>query len=144
MLVSRKNLSLIHFVPAEAAASGDVAKSSHEGVYFLPIARLGSELQQPFSKCRVERPPLGTGHLTGLFNEVFVGTEGDVLHTKSVYTKTVLPGHQEFPIPHAIGLFGLYVLNKSFTACHITWSPTSAIDLVSGISFGQTSTQFCA
>src|SRR5271165_2760153 len=91
MLVSRKNLSLIHFVPAEAAASGDVAKSSHEGVYFLPIARLGSELQQPFSKCRVERPPLGTGHLTGLFNEVFVGTEGDVLHTKSVYTKTVLP-----------------------------------------------------
>ena len=38
----------------------------------------------------------------------------------------------------------VYVLKKSFTACHITWPPTSAIDLVNGMSFGQTSTQFCA
>src|SRR5208283_1317986 len=37
-----------------------------------------------------------------------------------------------------------YVRKKSLIACHITCPPTSAIDLVSGMSLGHTSTQFCA
>jgi hypothetical protein len=37
-----------------------------------------------------------------------------------------------------------YVLKRSLMACHITWPPTSAMDLVNGNSFGQISTQFCA
>ena len=41
-------------------------------------------------------------------------------------------------------LVAIYVRKKSLIACHITCPPTSAMDLVSGISFGQTSTQFCA
>src|SRR3954452_12796811 len=38
----------------------------------------------------------------------------------------------------------LYVLKKSKIAFFVTSRPTSLIDFVSGISFGQTSTQFCA
>ncbi len=38
----------------------------------------------------------------------------------------------------------VYFLNRSPIACFITWPPTSAIDLVSGMSLGQISTQFCA
>ena len=33
---------------------------------------------------------------------------------------------------------------RSPKACFITWPPTSEMDFVSGISLGQTSTQFCA
>jgi len=35
-----------------------------------------------------------------------------------------------------------YFLNKSPMACFMTWPPTSEMDFVSGISLGQTSTQF--
>lgn len=38
----------------------------------------------------------------------------------------------------------IYVLKKSRIAFFITSRPTSEIDFVSGMSFGQTSTQFCA
>ena len=37
-----------------------------------------------------------------------------------------------------------YRLNRSPMACFMTAPPTSEIDRVSGISFGQASTQFCA
>lgn len=37
-----------------------------------------------------------------------------------------------------------YLLNKSPIACFMTCPPTSAMDLVSGMSFGQISTQFWA
>ena len=37
-----------------------------------------------------------------------------------------------------------YVVKKSTIAFFMTSRPTSLIDFVSGISFGQTSTQFCA
>ena len=33
---------------------------------------------------------------------------------------------------------------RSPRACFMTWPPTSEMDLVRGISLGQTSTQFCA
>ena len=89
-------------------------------------------------KAAFKRPPLGAGHLPGLLDEVFVGTQGDILHTVTVYTKIV-----RFNVCLS-GVFECYVLNKSFTACNITCPPTSAMDLVSGMSLGQTSTQFCA
>ena len=38
----------------------------------------------------------------------------------------------------------IYLRNKSPTACFITCPATCEIELVSGISFGQISTQFCA
>jgi hypothetical protein len=37
-----------------------------------------------------------------------------------------------------------HLLSKSPSACFITSPPTSAIDVVNGISLGQISTQFCA
>ena len=37
-----------------------------------------------------------------------------------------------------------YLRNRSVRACFMTWPPTSAIDVVMGISLGQISTQFWA
>ena len=113
-----------------------MAEPPHQGFHLLAIAGLSGELQQPFAKSRVQCPPLGAGHLPGLLNEIVIGTESNILHTESVYTRIVY-----LKLADASKT---YVLKKSFTACHITWPPTSAMDLVSGMSFGQTSTQFCA
>ena len=88
----KKNLPFIHFIPAESTAGGDVAKSPHQGIDLLPIAGLSGELQQPFPKSRVERPPLGAGDLPGLLNEVVIGTKSNVLHTNTRYTIIVCPG----------------------------------------------------
>ena len=66
-----------------------MAQPSHEGLDLLPIAGLGGELQKPFSKSRVQRAPLGAGDLSGLLDEIFIGTESNVLHTNIVYTKIV-------------------------------------------------------
>src|ERR1035438_3386752 len=84
-----KNLSFIHFIPAETAARGHMAQPVHEGIDLLPIAGLSGELQQPFAKSRVQRAPLGAGDEPGLLNEVFIGTEGDVFHSNRVYAKIV-------------------------------------------------------
>src|SRR5271157_4758618 len=89
MLVSRKNLTLIHFIPAEVAASVDMTKASHECVHLLPIAGLSGKLQQPFPEGCVEGPALRAGHQPCLLNQVLIGTESNVLHTVSVYTRTV-------------------------------------------------------
>src|SRR5260370_11158715 len=37
-----------------------------------------------------------------------------------------------------------HLRSRSPSACFMTWPPTSAIDVVSGMSFGQISTQFWA
>jgi len=66
-----------------------MAKPPHQGIHFLATAALGGELKQPFAKGRVQGSPLGASDLPGLLKEVFVGTEGYVLHTDPVYTKIV-------------------------------------------------------
>jgi len=66
-----------------------MAKPPHEGIHLLPTTVLCSELQQPFAKGRVQRAPLGAGYLPGLLDEVFIGTQSNVLHTDTVYTSIV-------------------------------------------------------
>ncbi len=66
-----------------------MAKPPHERIHLLPTAVLCGELKQPFAKGRVQGSPLGASDLPGLLKEVFIGTEGHVLHTGLVYTKIV-------------------------------------------------------
>jgi len=80
MLVSRKNLALIHFVPGETATRVDVTKAAHQGVHFLAAARLRGELHEPFAKCGVQGLALCPRHQACLLDEVFVGTESYIFH----------------------------------------------------------------
>ena len=95
MLVSRKNLALIHFVSGEATAGVDVTKAAHDGVHFFTVARLRGKLHQPFPEHGIERLALRARQETRLLNQVFVGAEGNILHTILVYTISVL---RFFPI----------------------------------------------
>ena len=50
MFVSRKNLSLIHFFPAEVPAGFNVTQTAHERLYFRGAARPSRKLNQPLAK----------------------------------------------------------------------------------------------
>jgi len=50
MLVSRKNLSLIHLVAGEPASGFDVLKPLHQRVILCPTSRLRCKLFEPFAK----------------------------------------------------------------------------------------------
>jgi hypothetical protein len=62
------------------------AESLHQAVVFFGLARLLSELQEPFAERLIEGPLLCPGDLSGLFDEFVVGTQGNVFHTRLVYT----------------------------------------------------------
>jgi hypothetical protein len=55
MLVSRKNLSLIHFVAGKSAPSPDMSKTLHQRVVLLVAPGLGGELLEPFAKSSIQR-----------------------------------------------------------------------------------------
>ena len=75
MLVSRKNLSFIHFVASiRAIGSNSAPESLHQGIVFLGLACLLGELYEPFAECVIESPLLCPGELTRLLDEFFVGT----------------------------------------------------------------------
>jgi len=85
MFVSRKNLSLIHLIPAEAPARVDITQALHQGVEDLRVSVARSELRQPFAKSRIQGRVSRTGNGTSLLNQVFVGAQSDVLHVEAVY-----------------------------------------------------------
>lgn len=74
MLVSRKNLPFIHFVPAEMTPCLNMAQSPHEGINILPAAGPSGKLNQPFAKSRIQGLALRSGYKSGLLNEVLIGT----------------------------------------------------------------------
>lgn len=55
MLVSRKNLPLIHFVTAEVPPCFDMVQSPHERFDFFGIPSLGRELKQPLAEDIIQR-----------------------------------------------------------------------------------------
>jgi hypothetical protein len=85
MLVSRKNLPLIHFVPCEAATGANVTEALHQGFVGLRFSVLRGELEKPFAEEGVEGLVLGLSQRASLFNEVLVGAESDILHEYSVH-----------------------------------------------------------
>ena len=63
-----------------------MAQPRHQGIEFLGRARLPSVLDEPFTKCGVERLVLGSRNQARLLNQVFIGAQSDILHTILVYT----------------------------------------------------------
>ena len=61
MFVSRKNLSLIHFVSVEAAARIDVLHAAHERIETLGVSGALRKLREPFAESVVERSTLAAG-----------------------------------------------------------------------------------
>src|SRR6266849_764870 len=95
--VSRKNLALIPLVSREGSACADVAETFHQRVHFLRASVHGGVLHQPFAKCSVEGLALGTGNQPSLFDEILIGAQGDIFHTRTVYTKNVPSAGDFFP-----------------------------------------------
>ena len=86
MFVSRKNLSLIHLFPVEASPRLDVLQSLHQSVELLCAAASCRKLFQPFPEHSIKRLMLRFGQKARLLNQSLICTEGDVFHTKAVYT----------------------------------------------------------
>ena len=86
MLVSRKNLPFIHFVPAEAPPRLYMFQSLHQSVELLRTPAACCKLFQPFAEHSIERLMLRFGQEPRLLNQLLIGTEGNVFHTKIVYT----------------------------------------------------------
>jgi hypothetical protein len=94
MLVSRKNLPLIHVVPGEVTARFDVPEPLHECSHLAPAACLSRKLLQPFAKSRIQRPALAASDKSSLLDKILVGTQGYVFHSGLVYTEIVQTGNQ--------------------------------------------------
>ncbi len=89
MFVSRKNLPFIHLVPTEATPGLYMLQSLHQSVELLRAAASCCKLFQPFAEHSIERLMLRFGQQARLLNQLLICTEGNVLHTKVVYTITV-------------------------------------------------------
>ena|SRR5438445_4784042 len=86
MFVSRKNLPFIHLVPAEAPARLYMLQSLHQSVELLRAAASCCKLFQPFAEHGIERLTLRFGQQARLLNQLVIGTEGNVFHTRTVHT----------------------------------------------------------
>src|SRR5260370_41984691 len=89
MFVEKKTLPFIPFVPSEAPPRLYMLQSLHQSVELLRAAASCCELFQPFAEHSIERLMLRFGQKTRLLNQLLICTEGNVLHTKVVYTITV-------------------------------------------------------
>lgn len=67
-----------------------MTKPPHEGVHFLRFPRLRGELQQPLTESGIWGFALCPHHWTGLFNQIFVGTERNIFHGIRVYEFSAL------------------------------------------------------
>jgi hypothetical protein len=66
-----------------------MAQTFHQGVEFLCVSGSLGELKQPFAKGGIQGLLLGARDQARLFNEVFISTEGDILHTYAKYKNFV-------------------------------------------------------
>jgi len=82
-----------------------VTQTPHERIHRRTASGLRGILFQPFAKGRIQRLMLRTSYKPGLFDQVFIGAEGNVFHTLPVYTIFV---HLMF-IPKLPGLCSLIV-----------------------------------
>jgi hypothetical protein len=89
MFVSRKNLPFIHLVPAEAPPRLHMLQSLHQSVELLRAATSCCKLFQPFAEHGIERLVLRFGQQARLLDQLLIRTEGNVFHTKTVYTIVV-------------------------------------------------------
>jgi hypothetical protein len=85
--VSRKNLSFIHFIARiRPSRANGAPESLHQGIVFLGLACLSGELDEPFAERLIEGALLCAGELARLLDKLFISTERNIFHTKTVYT----------------------------------------------------------
>jgi hypothetical protein len=89
MLVSRKYLTLIHLVASKVAAGLNIAQASHKSIVRGATASPGRILLQPLPKRSIQSLAFRLGYKASLFDQGFIRTERDVLHTDKVYTISV-------------------------------------------------------
>lgn len=68
MLVSRKNLALIHFVAREAPSGLDVGHAAHQSIKGCAAAGLGSILGEPLAESGIQSFMLRSCHQSGLLD----------------------------------------------------------------------------
>jgi hypothetical protein len=95
MLVSRKNLSLIHLFAAEAPPRLHLLQAFHQSVELLRAAALCRELFQPIADHTMERLMPGFGQQAHLLDQLLIRTEGHIPHTQIVHTAFVLTTRPE-------------------------------------------------
>ena len=71
------------------AARIHAPQAIHEVVEGFDVAIAGRKLREPFAEGLIERGVLLAGDEAGAVNEFIFGTQGNVSHTRIVYTKTV-------------------------------------------------------
>jgi hypothetical protein len=72
-------------------ASVYVAHLFHQCIETLSVARACGELLEPLAKSCIQCRALGSGDGACLLNQVCIGAESDIFHTKAVYVKLVYP-----------------------------------------------------
>ena len=66
-----------------------MAESLHQNIHVSRGSLARGELNEPLPESGVQRRLARTSDQTRLFDQVLIGAERDVLHTVSVYTRTV-------------------------------------------------------
>src|SRR5216684_1647894 len=89
ILVSRKNLPLIHLVPGVGSVRADMAETPHQRIDSGASSRLCRILLQPLAEGRIQSLVLRPRHQTGLLDQALVRTQSYILHTVTVYTISV-------------------------------------------------------
>jgi hypothetical protein len=84
MFVSRKNLPFIHLVPTKAPSRLYMLQSLHESIELLRAAPLCCKFFQPFAEHGIQSLVLRFGQQARFFDQLFIYTKGNVLHTKTV------------------------------------------------------------
>lgn len=86
MLVSRKNLPLIHLVSRIRTLRPDVTQPPHERVNRCSASRLRRVFLEPLAKGSIQRGVARLRYQPGLLNQRFFCAQRDVFHTGIVYT----------------------------------------------------------
>jgi hypothetical protein len=63
-----------------------VLQAPHQRIETLGVSCALSKLRKPLAECLVQRSALASGDQARPLDQVLVGAQGDILHTKTVYT----------------------------------------------------------
>lgn len=86
MLVSRKNLQLIHLVPGVGSVRTERAESSHQRIDSGASSRLRRILLQPLTEGRIQSLMPSPCYEACLLDQALISTQSYIFHTVRVCT----------------------------------------------------------
>src|SRR5258707_3276846 len=86
MLVSRKNLPLIHFVRGVGSSGSHMSQAAHKRAHSRPASRLRRILLQPLAEGRIQGLMPRPRYEACLLNQALISTQSYIFHTVIVYT----------------------------------------------------------